>query len=354
MSDKKIHNPMVTVIMPVYNASAYLREAIDSVLNQTYTDFEFIIIDDVSTDDSWDIISSYSDDRIIKLQNKKNVKAGYSTNRGIDMARGKYIARMDADDISLPERFEKEVAYLEAHPKVGIVGGFVKIIGDDHEYVWTYETTPECVKARMLFQAPYANPTIMMRASFLNEHNLRYEAGTPFMSEEELWKCDSTFFPAEDYEFAARASECFEIANIPEVLLNYRVAGQNSSGTQYDIVKDVSQTVRKSLIEKLGITPSDQDMKIHRYASQYNAPLGCDLMKQLDEWFQKILTANTTTKRYDQTSLEKVIAHLWYGVCLNHLKEKYAKSVFSSAEITKLLSFKQKIKWMIKHVLKRK
>ena len=113
--------PVISVILPVYNAERFLREAIDSVLKQTFVDFEFIILNDGSTDKTEDIILSYKDPRIRYVKNEKNLKLIKTLNKGVDMARGKYIARMDADDISLPERFEKEVAYLEAHPDVAVV-----------------------------------------------------------------------------------------------------------------------------------------------------------------------------------------------------------------------------------------
>lgn len=129
-------SPKVTVLMSVYNGEKYLREAIDSILNQTFKDFEFLIIDDGSTDSSPEIIRSYTDPRIRLIQNKKNIGLTRSLNKGLKLAKGEYIARQDADDISLPERLEREVAIAGAHPEITVVttgfANFVNSIREDN------------------------------------------------------------------------------------------------------------------------------------------------------------------------------------------------------------------------------
>ena len=124
--------PMVSVVMPVYNGSKYLKEAIDSILNQTFTNFELIIINDGSTDNSEDIIFSYQDRRIYYLKNEHNKGICITLNRGLDNARGKYIARMDCDDISMPQRLAKQVNYLERHRDVGALGTDIITFGKGH------------------------------------------------------------------------------------------------------------------------------------------------------------------------------------------------------------------------------
>ena len=119
----------VTVLMPVYNGEMYLREAIDSILHQTFTDFEFLIINDGSTDNSETIILSYDDSRIRYEKNDSNLKLIATLNKGIELAKGKYIVRMDADDISIPDRIEKQVAFLEKNPDVGICGSWFTAFG---------------------------------------------------------------------------------------------------------------------------------------------------------------------------------------------------------------------------------
>jgi glycosyltransferase involved in cell wall biosynthesis len=126
--------PQVTVLMSVYNGEKYLREAIDSILGQTFKDFEYLIIDDGSTDSSSDIIRSYTDSRIRLIRNEKNIGLTGSLNKGLKLAKGEYIARMDADDISLPERLEREVAIAGAHPEITVVTtGFANFVNSFRE-----------------------------------------------------------------------------------------------------------------------------------------------------------------------------------------------------------------------------
>ena len=122
--------PRISVIMPAYNAEKYIREAIDSILAQTYTDFEFIIIDDASTDATASIVESYSDERIRFFRNEHNMGVANTLNRGLDLAVGEYIARMDSDDISLPERFAKQVEFMDTHTDVIVCGSNAIVFGD--------------------------------------------------------------------------------------------------------------------------------------------------------------------------------------------------------------------------------
>lgn len=125
-----IHQPKITVLMPVYNGEKFLREAIDSILNQTFTDFEFLIIDDASTDKTKQIINGFHDSRIIIINNKVNIGLTKSLNKGLRIAKGKYIARMDADDISLPKRFEKQVEFMDKNTNVSLLGSSWDVIDE--------------------------------------------------------------------------------------------------------------------------------------------------------------------------------------------------------------------------------
>ncbi|TXJ00169.1 MAG: glycosyltransferase family 2 protein [Neisseriales bacterium] len=125
--------PIISVVMPVYNAEKYITEAVESILNQTYSDFEFIIIDDCSTDSSYQILQKYAekDKRIRIFRNDTNRKQAYTKNFAIKLAKGKFIAFMDADDISLPARFTKQVTFMESHPDIGVCGTWIKVFIDD-------------------------------------------------------------------------------------------------------------------------------------------------------------------------------------------------------------------------------
>lgn len=209
--------------MPAYNAAKYLREAIDSILAQTFTDFEFIIINDGSTDATRQIIQSYDDPRIIYLENEHNSGICVTLNRGLDAARGRYIARMDSDDISLPERFARQVAYMDTHPDIGVLGTLVERISNDGSTI-DYppsENNPYKCKASLLFATCVAHPAVMMRTSILKDNNLYY---------------DDYFRGMEDYHLWWRLSHYTMISNIQEVLLKYRL--HQNQITQISINED--------------------------------------------------------------------------------------------------------------------
>ena len=202
--------PKVTVLMPVYNGEKYLREAIESILNQTFKDFEFLIINDGSTDSSRDIVLSYNDSRIRLIDNEKNIGLTKSLNRGLELARGEYIARMDADDVSLPERLEKQVSYLEIHPKVGVLGTWMKCIDEYGKPTSTQHppTQPYLIKWSLLFGCSIAHSSVMMRRAVL----------------ERVGGYNPEIVVAQDYGLWVRVSfeTQIQIANLPEELLLLR------------------------------------------------------------------------------------------------------------------------------------
>ena len=218
--------PKISVLMPAYNAEKHIREAINSILNQTYTNFEFIIINDGSTDNTANIIREYNDQRIVFIDNKTNQGLVSVLNYGLDIAKGKYIARMDADDISYPKRFEKQVRFLEKHDKVGIVGSWYKAFGSKN-FVEKKKRFP---KLKDMTNSPFAHPTVMLHKSFFDKYNLRY---------------NEQYKHAEDYELWVKASKYMKFANIQEVLLDYRWSDSNIS-----TVHEKEQTQRAEVIKQ--------------------------------------------------------------------------------------------------------
>jgi hypothetical protein len=202
-----LNAPVITVLMPVFNGERYLREAVASILNQSYGDFEFLIIDDGSTDRSAAIIDSYRDPRVRLVRHQANLGLVPTLNRGLELARGKYVARMDCDDISLPDRFAKQVALLEAAPEIGVCGGWIEYFMG-RELVLELPAEDQAIKQALLTFNPMAHPTVMIRASVIERHRIRYDPDYPHV---------------EDYELWSRLAALTGFANIPEVLLKYRI-----------------------------------------------------------------------------------------------------------------------------------
>lgn len=211
MNDLNNYSYQISVCIPMYNASAYLRECIDSILCQTFSDFELLIVDDGSTDESRDIVRSYNDPRIRLIENNHNYIG--SLNLLMDKANGKYIARMDADDIMLPDRLEVQYTYMEAYPETDILGCGMYYLGEPDKLC----ATNGVVTANDLLRGNYiANPTVMMRRDSIREAKIQY---------------DEKFIYAEDYHFWAQAAMAgLHITNWDKPVLKYRFStGQVSS-----------------------------------------------------------------------------------------------------------------------------
>ena len=228
-SKSQSKKPLVSVVMSVYNGEKYLREAIDSILNQTFTDFEFIIINDGSTDGTLKIIKSYKDPRIV-LISRENKGLVASLNEGIKKAQGKYIARMDADDISLPTRLEKQTKYMEAHLECVMVGAGITFIDDKGKETGRSPLLlhHDDIKLEILVRCPVAHPVVFFRRiTFKNTGGYR-----------------QSYFPAEDYDLWLRFMEQGRLANLGEILLEYRELNSGISSKQAFEQKSMSDQIR--------------------------------------------------------------------------------------------------------------
>ena len=213
----------ITVVMPVYNAAKYVKEAVESILNQTYSDFLLLCIDDCSEDNSVEILRQIRDKRIKIVENEVNRGIAYTRNVGLGMAKTEYIALIDDDDIALPYRLEHEVQYLDKHPEIQVVGGHQRQIdglGNDLNKQWSVYLNPNYIQAYMLLGNTVVNGSTMFRKEFIEKHNIRFR---------------DNMCGVEDYQFWVECSLKGKIKNLDEVLLLWRVAGQN---TTYDMIEN--------------------------------------------------------------------------------------------------------------------
>ncbi len=289
----------VSVIMPVYNGEKYLRRAIKSILNQSFADFEFLIIDDASTDKSRDIIQSYKDPRIRFIRNNTNLKIVLTLNKALDLAQGEYIARMDCDDISLADRLAKQVAFMDSHPEIGVCGTWVKIFKYGVRKVWRYPTEPGIIKSLLLFQCPLAHPTVMLRKKILNK-KLYY---------------NPLYIYAEDYEFWTRLSKYTSIANIGEVLLEYRRHPNQVSLRHEEEQMATSDLIRKTQLLQLGIQPNDEELKLHQAICSYSFKATQSFIEQCEMWLLRLKTANNVVSDLPQSEFMQVLAERWFVIC---------------------------------------
>src|SRR6266404_5082859 len=240
--------PRVTVLMAVYNGERYLRESIDSVLRQTFSDFEFIIVNDGSTDSSRDIVLSYNDRRIRLTDNLENIGLTQSLNRGLLLARGEYVARHDADDISHPSRFEKQAKYLDAHPEIVILGSQARHIDERGRVLssrlWARPVTEIGIRWVCMFDSPFIHSSVMMRCHILKDNYGGYNPAYDKNQDHELWTRIV-------YDHPSR--------NLVERLIDFRVHSKSLSAT-YTIhnIEKFAATVRKGACAGLGQEPPEE------------------------------------------------------------------------------------------------
>lgn len=294
--------PEVSVVMSVWNAAPSVEGAVKSILQQTLRDFEFIIVDDGSADNTGDILRSFCDSRLRLFQNNRNLGLAASLNRGFDFATGNYIARMDADDISFPRRLERQVAFLEANHKIDVCGTWIRCHGKGYSYLLTYPTGPDCVRASMLFANPLAHPTVCMRAEPIRRMNLRY---------------NEAFRVAQDYEFWARCAEHLLLDNVPRALLQYNVHSASTTQTRRAVSNATAGEIIRGQLSMLGIEASQQELLQQQHIGQGGVMESRQELDGAERWLLKVLAVNDERKVLSHDGLRRAIAFVWYRVCMN-------------------------------------
>jgi glycosyltransferase involved in cell wall biosynthesis len=252
-----VNKPEISVVMGVYNAAPYLREAIESILNQTFTNFEFIIINDGSTDESAEIIKSYKDSRLVIIE-QENRGLTKSLNIGLKNARADYIARIDADDIALPDRFQLQYDFLESNPDFFIVGGAYEVINEKGEYIYTNYppvTWEEILQRRPSF--PIAHPTVLYRKKIIIE-NGGYD--------ERYWK-----LPSEDFLLWNRIVNTtdYKIANVDKPIIKYRLTFGSLTDSATKSNKILSGLIRRIIS---GGSVSEEEIKEYVKFKEQQSP----------------------------------------------------------------------------------
>lgn len=283
-------SPTISVLMPVYNVEAYIGEAVESILAQTFTNFELIILDDCSTDKTSDIVSTFSDSRIRYIKQPRNLGLSENLNTGIRMARGKYIARMDGDDISLPDRLKTQIDFLETHPDIALCSCGMEMFGKDN-MVWIRQADYEQVKITMLFYSPILHASSVWRRASFERHNLYYRQDA---------------FPAEDYDLWARAVFHCKLVNIPQVMYKYRIHGEQVTKTDSRSSLREHQIRTEYLRRALPSLNDDDVYAIIQSIEKKNSSL-----RDMNNAFRRMLysnrQANFFNHKYLKHRLEKIL-----------------------------------------------
>ena len=273
--------------MPTYNVAPYIKEAIDSVLQQTYNDFELLIIDDCSTDDTISVVRGIKDPRIRIVQNDKNVGLAENLNRGLSRITTEYVARMDGDDIAEPFWLEREVAILDSHPDIGICSGGFERFGTVKSLVRFPEQHEDCM-ANMLFECSVIVPTFRM--SLYRDYGLRYSTDA---------------FPAEDYRFWAECLRVTRIYNIQETLFHYRMhPTQICTARREEQQRKVAQ-VRRYMLEWLSEDFAEEEKEYYTDSFMATQIASKQDLHERKAFCRKMIDKNHSVGHFDEEALRR-------------------------------------------------
>lgn len=283
----------VSVVMPVYNVEKYLAAAVDSILSQTFSDFMLIAVDDCSTDNSLAILRSYRDERIRIVENGQHKGITYALNRGLAHAEGDLIFRMDADDISLPQRLQHQVDFMRDHPQVFACGSDTDLIDETGKVIGHRDTKKgdQLIKiALFLGETSLAHPSVVMRSATIKAYQLQYSEKYPY---------------AEDYELWCRCSTFGTYENIPEVLLQYRHHDKSVSKAFAIHQRLFARQILAAHLCRLGLKATPEELNCHmQFALSLDLIHTMPTKAQFIQWKNTLIHWNRHRKLFEPSLFE--------------------------------------------------
>lgn len=322
--------PLVSVLIPCYNVEKYVIESVTSILDQTYTDIEIIAINDCSTDSTKEKLEYLADkdSRIKVFNNDVNLKLINTLNKGIELCSGKYIARMDADDISLPTRIEKQVEFLENNHDYSIVSTMFYTFrsGSNKKDLYLNPTEYEDLQAFILFKSGICHPAVMIRKTLFTELGLRFE---------------HDYLHVEDYALWSKALYCTKLANLGEPLLLYRVHENQISTVNENAQIENKKQVFKIHCMKLGLPIDDHYLDIYASVAEANPSYSSiEYLSECESFMESLVYKNEMTPFCSHKFLKKMLSLHWLRLCANSrlgfkvLKKCFASSLYEKSNYT--------------------
>lgn len=303
-------SPRVTVFIPAFNRENYICTAINSILAQTFTDFEVLVVDDGSTDRTAELVQQYTDPRVRLARNPGNLGIPASRNHGLEKARGEYIALLDSDDFAYSWRLARQVAWLDQHPRIAQVGAWCSLMDGDGRLlkrVRRQPLSPEDVETRLLFHCSLINRTIMARTECLRQ--LGYSEAFP--------RC-------QDYDLHARLAEHYPMANMPEVLVCGREHDGRFTRNSRDLGADRKMAIQGWLLERMGMEANTTDLAWHYNLTQPRhdeLPPAREYLAWAEAWLLGLRQANARSERYQPQALVRATAAMWAAACWLNRKD---------------------------------
>jgi len=292
--------PELSIIMPLYNTERYVYQAIESLLAQTFTDFELIVVNDASTDNSLKIVQSFNDPRIKILNNVINRGIVYSRNKGLKEAQGSFIAPFDSDDMATPDKFSKQIDFLHSHPDMGMIGSWAKQIDEKGKLLqkkWKLNASSARIPAILLFRNYFVHSSIVMRREVipLNGYQTGFDIG-------------------EDYRMWHEIVQKFKVWNYPEYLVYYRIHPQSAT-THSDRIRNFDRKILEHIYLNLGITLDDHSVSSLLNLKENKLSNTQEDLEHIENTLIGILAQNAKLLTYDQNQLKKVVFNRWIKSC---------------------------------------
>jgi glycosyltransferase involved in cell wall biosynthesis len=334
-----MYPPLVSVNMVVYNGERFITNAIQSIIDQTYQNFELVIVEDGSTDDTLNLINAFRDPRIRLIINETNQGVVNARNAAVRKSQGDFVAILDSDDISLPNRLEMQTKFLTENPDYGLIGSKAELINVDGKSLnktQSLSLSANETKVYLLFKNCFTHSTVMYKREVLSR----------FMFNKEVPS-------SEDYDLIVKIASVMKVRNLDDVLSKYRVHDKNISKKDGVIEKNQRKIVYNQLVS-LGIMPTRKEIEIHLDLTKKFKHLNIDKMLIIAEWLDKLLIANKESKRFpEQTIYDKLSDH-WFNIFNNSynrnlkLYRQYIKSpILAESSKTAFDHFKFFIKCLI-------
>lgn len=328
----------ISVLMAVYNGEAFLREAIDSILQQSFTDFEFIIINDGSIDKTDEILQTYNDPRIVNIDIGFNVGLIESLNRGIQHAQGKYIARMDADDIALKDRFKFQIEAFQNNPKAIVVGTDYYSFSKEGKKRNTTHNDSDYLKSLLLFGPCFCHPSTMIRNVFKSKH-IEY---------------DRHYLHVEDFQLWTELSALGDFVNINKPLLIYRYhVNQISNLKRMEQMRKCAE-IRQHYLGGLGFQFTEEQIKTHNFIGDNYFIKHKSELDDIQDWLLNLIHQNQTLTAFNDKAFNRIIGKMWWDSCGYSNLGLFAFRTFFRSEISLVYKFNlaQKLTLLIKCLLR--
>ncbi|PZP50921.1 MAG: hypothetical protein DI598_04435 [Pseudopedobacter saltans] len=326
--------PSISILIPVYNGALFIQESLDSLYAQTFQDFEIVIMDDGSTDNTAEIIQSQKSDKIRYFNNGSNLGIIDTLNKGISLCFGRYIARMDADDIAYPERLDRQWHYMESNPDTVLLGSSIIRFSDKYSVNDLRGGNDNNIRAKLLFDTAINHPSAIIRANTLKEYGLKYS---------------KKYLHAEDYGLWVELSRYGKIANLDDVLLKYRMHGNNISmkfnALQYQTMDFIRKMLFHEFWTKIGLSNPMWEQRYAGLSGKTTIEIG-DVL-EMSNLLNELIDANEKSNVYDQKYLKKHASWFWYVVFIHPKLKKFTPLV-----AYKILKNKKSIFYYLENVYK--